>query len=111
MLREKKIRFHPCNPRLQIQAMRNTDYMIYMKTKSGRTWSYRKEKNDWSQTASTGIVRQCSGDQLLSHLLPPLAGDQPGLTVTVENKNNKVVRRFRRLAPITKTKDPKKKSV
>jgi hypothetical protein len=67
----------------------NTDYVIYMKTKSGRTWSYRKEKNGWSQTASTGIVRQCSGDQLLSHLLPPLAGDQAGLTVSVESKKQK----------------------
>jgi len=67
----------------------NTDYVIQMKTKSGRTWSYRKEKNGWSQTASTGIVRECSGDQLLSHLLPPLAGDQPSLSVKVERKKQK----------------------
>jgi hypothetical protein len=57
----------------------NTDYVIYIATKHGRTTSYRKEKNGWSQTAATGIVRQLSGDQLLSHLLPPLAGDQPSL--------------------------------
>jgi hypothetical protein len=25
----------------------NTDYVIHMKTKSGRTWSYRKEENGW----------------------------------------------------------------
>jgi hypothetical protein len=67
----------------------NTDYVIHIATKRGRTWSYRKEDNGWSQTASTGIVRQCSGDQLLSHLLPPLAGDQPGLSVTVERKKQK----------------------
>src|ERR1700730_349897 len=67
----------------------NTGYVIESKTKSGRTWSYRKEKNGWSQTASTGIFRQCSGDQLLSHLLPPLAGDQPGLSVAVERKKQK----------------------
>jgi hypothetical protein len=67
----------------------NTDYVIKIKTKSGRTWSYRKEKNGWSQTASTGIVCQCSTDQLLSHLLPPLAGDQPGISVTVERKRQK----------------------
>jgi hypothetical protein len=64
----------------------NTDYVIHIGTKSGRTWSYRKERNGWAQTASTGIVRQCSCDQLLSHLLPPLAGDQPGLSVMVERK-------------------------
>jgi hypothetical protein len=68
----------------------NTDYVILMRTKSGRAWSYRKEKNGWSQTASTGIVRPCSGDQLLSHLLPPLAGDQPGLSVTVERRRRRL---------------------
>ena len=67
----------------------NTDYVIHIATKRGRTTIYRKEKNGWTQTASTGIVRQCSGDQLLSHLLPPLAGDQPGLRVTVECKKQK----------------------
>jgi hypothetical protein len=67
----------------------NTDCVIQIKTKSGRTWSYRKEKNGWSQTAPTGVVRQCSGDQLLSHLLPPLADDQPGLKVTVERKRRR----------------------
>ena len=89
----------------------NTDYVIHIKTKHGRTTSYCKEKNGWSQTAPTGIVRELSGDQLLSHLLPPLAADQPGPSVTVERKKNRVVRRFRRLAQITKRKDPKKKSV
>jgi hypothetical protein len=49
----------------------NTDYVIHVTTKNGRTWSYRKEDNGWSQAAPTGIVRQLSGDQLLSHLLPP----------------------------------------
>jgi hypothetical protein len=64
----------------------NIDYVIHIKTKRGRTTSYRKEDDGWSQTESTGIVRQLSGDQLLSHLLPPLAGDQPGLSVRVERK-------------------------
>jgi len=67
----------------------NTDYVIQIKTKHGRIWSYRKEKNGWSQTASTGIVRQCTGDQLLSHLLPPLTGDQPGLSVRLERKRRR----------------------
>jgi hypothetical protein len=66
----------------------NPDSLIQIKTKSDRTWSYRKEKSEWSQTASTGIVRPCSGDQLLSHLLP-LAGDQLDLSVTVERKKQK----------------------
>lgn len=64
----------------------NTDYVIQIKTKHGRTWSYVKEDDGWTQTAPTGIGRQLSGDQVLSHLLPPLAGDQPGLRVSVERK-------------------------
>jgi len=64
----------------------NTAYVIRITTKRGRTTGYRKERSGWSQAAPTGIVRQLSGDQLLSHLLPPLAGDQPGLTVMVERK-------------------------
>jgi hypothetical protein len=76
----------------------NTDYVIQIKTKRYRTWSYRKEKNGWSQTAPTGIVRQLSADQLLSHLLPPLAGDQPALSVTVERKKRRAGRQQLRIA-------------
>ena len=64
----------------------NTHYVIHITTKYGRSWRYLKEDNGWTQTGPTGIVRQLSGDQLLSHLLPPLAGDQPGLIVRVERK-------------------------
>jgi hypothetical protein len=67
----------------------DTDYVIHIATKHGRTWSYLKEENGWTQTAPTGIVRQLSGDQLLSHLLPPLAGDQPGLSVSAERKKRR----------------------
>jgi hypothetical protein len=67
----------------------NSDYVIYVRTRRGRTWTYLKERDDWTQTASTGIVRRLSSDQLLSHLLPPLAGDQPSLTVTVERKKSR----------------------
>jgi hypothetical protein len=70
----------------------NTNYVIHMKTKSGRTWSYVKRDDGWTRTAPTGIARQISGDQLLSHLLPPLAGDQPGLRVSVERKRRKVAK-------------------
>ena len=63
--------------------MRNTDYVIYITTKHGRTWSYLKENNGWTQTGPTGRVHRLSAEQLLSHLLPPLAADQPGLSVRV----------------------------
>jgi len=64
----------------------NTDYVIYIATKRGRTWKYLKEKGGWKQTAPTGLVRWLSAEQLLSHLLPPLAADQPNLSVRVERK-------------------------
>jgi hypothetical protein len=47
----------------------NTDYVIHIATKHGRTTSYRKNTNGWTQKAATGIVRELSGDQLLSHLV------------------------------------------
>jgi hypothetical protein len=66
----------------------NIDYVIYITTKNGKTWKYLKEK-DWTQTAPTGKVRPLTAEQLLSHLLPPLAGDQPNLSVTVKRKISK----------------------
>jgi hypothetical protein len=64
----------------------NADYTIYIVTKRGRTWKYLKEGNDWTQAAPTGVVRRLSAEQLLSHLLPPLSGDQPNLSVRVEHR-------------------------
>ncbi len=65
-------------------SLKNTDYVIYITTIRGRTWSYLKENDGWTQTGPTGRVHRLSAEQLLSHLLPPLAADQPGLTVRVE---------------------------
>jgi hypothetical protein len=64
--------------------MKNTDYIVYISTKPSLIWTYRKEKNNWTQTTPAGKVRNLSAEQLLSHLLPPLAKDQPGITVKVK---------------------------
>ena len=65
--------------------MKNSECVIYITTKHGRTRTYLKENNGWTQTSSTGVVRRLSAEQLLSHLLPPLAADDPGhLSVRVE---------------------------
>ncbi len=53
--------------------MKNTECTIYLETKNGSTQSYRKGKNGWTQTSSSGIIRPLSAEQLLSHILPPLA--------------------------------------
>jgi hypothetical protein len=67
----------------------NIDYVIYITTKNGKTWKYLKENRNWIQTAPTGKVRPLTAEQLLSHLLPPLAGDQPNLSVTVKRRISK----------------------
>jgi hypothetical protein len=71
-------------------ASMNADYVIYVATKRGRRWRYVKDDGAWTQTAPTGRVRKLSAEQLLSHLLPPLSGDQSNLTV-------RVVRRIRNM--------------
>ena len=65
--------------------MKNTECTIHITTKHGCTQSYRKGKNGWTQTSSKGIVRPLSAEQLLSHILPPLAAGNSGhLSVKVE---------------------------
>ncbi len=66
--------------------MKNTDYVIRITTSRGRAWRYLKDGDAWTQTAPTGVVRRMTAEQLLSHLLPPLAKDQPHLNVSVEPK-------------------------
>jgi hypothetical protein len=65
--------------------MKNADCVIYITTKRGWVQTYRKENNGWTQTCPNGIVRRLSAEQLLSHLLPPLATGN--LIVKVERRN------------------------
>ena len=53
--------------------MKNTECTIYITTKHGLIQSYRKGKNGWTQISSNGKVRPLTAEQLLSHILPPLA--------------------------------------
>jgi hypothetical protein len=49
---------------------------------------FRKEKEGWFLTSSNGTVRPCTAEQLISHILPPLAGIKgPDVTVKVEPAN------------------------
>jgi len=65
--------------------MKNNECIIYISTKRGYTQIYRREKDGWTQTSPNGKVRQLSAEQLLSHMLPSLAGVGP-LNVRVEKK-------------------------
>lgn len=35
---------------------RNTDYVIYIRTSHGKTWSHLKEGDSWTQTGPNGRV-------------------------------------------------------
>jgi hypothetical protein len=55
--------------------MRNDECVIRFLNKEGKVLqSFQRDNNGWYQTSSKGIVRRCTAEQTLSHLLPPLAG-------------------------------------
>ena len=55
--------------------MRNDECIIKFLNKNGRVLqSFQKDKDGWFETSSKGIVRRCTAEQTLSHLLPTLAG-------------------------------------
>lgn len=66
--------------------MKNNECTIYIITKNGTKQSYRKEKNYWIQTSSKGIVRYCTAEQVLSHILPSLAFGHANIKVEPDIK-------------------------
>jgi len=69
--------------------MKNDECTIYIITKNGAQQSFRKGKDGWKQTSSKGIVRRCTAEQVLSHLLPPLAFGHVTLKVEPDTKEEK----------------------
>jgi len=69
--------------------MKNDECTIYVITENGSEQSFRKEKDGWKQTSSKGIVRSCTAEQVLSHILPPLAFGHVKLKVEPDNKKEK----------------------
>jgi len=58
-----------------------------MTTKQGSKQVYRRDKKGWTQESSKGIIRRMTAEQLLSHLLPPLAAKKKSMvTIRVERK-------------------------
>jgi hypothetical protein len=46
---------------------------------------FRREEDGWKQYSRNGTVRPCTAEQMISHILPPLAGIKgPNVTVKVE---------------------------
>jgi hypothetical protein len=55
--------------------MKNDECVIKIISRRGSLLqTYRREKDSWIQISSNGTVRPCTAEQLLSHILPPLAG-------------------------------------
>ena len=69
--------------------MKNDECTIYIKTKNGAKQSFRKGKDGWVQTSSKGIVRHCTAEQVLSHILPPLAFGHVTLKVEPDSMGEK----------------------
>ena len=65
--------------------MKNDECTINIITKNGSKQSFRKGKDGWIQTSSKGIVRSCTAEQVLSHILPPLAFGHVILKVIPDN--------------------------
>ena len=66
--------------------MKNSECTIYIMSKKGWLQKFRKENDDWILTSSNGSVRSCTGEQLLSHMLPVLAGIKgENFTIKVES--------------------------
>lgn len=68
--------------------LKNNECTIYITTKHSYIQRYHKEKNCWTQTSPNGKVRLLTAEQLLSHILPPLAGIGPN-SVRVEPDKHK----------------------
>jgi len=54
--------------------MKNSECTIYVTSKHGWVQKYQKGAEGWVQTGANGAVRSLSAEQLLSHILPLLAG-------------------------------------
>jgi len=57
------------------EPVRNDECIITFLNKEGKVLqSFQRDNDGWFQVSSKGIVRRCTAEQTLSHLLPPLAG-------------------------------------
>jgi hypothetical protein len=64
--------------------LRNTSYLIRIRTKTATERYYRDEAG-WVKVSTRGRKFRATAEQVLNHLLPALAGLKPGLRVTVEH--------------------------
>jgi hypothetical protein len=63
--------------------MKNSECTIYIISKDRWIQKFKKGKDGWTLTTSKNAVYPCTPEQVLSHLLPSLAGIK-GQQVTVK---------------------------
>ena len=68
--------------------MKNSECTIYIVSKGRWIQKFKKEKDGWILTTTKGTEYPCSAEQLLSHLLPAIAGIKgKDVSVKVEPDN------------------------
>ena len=68
--------------------MKNSECTIYIMFKDRWIQKFKKENDVWTLTTTKGTVYPCSSEQLLSHLLPAIAGIKgQNVSVKVEPDN------------------------
>jgi hypothetical protein len=79
--------------------MRNDECTICFTRKGKVLQRFRKDKEGWRETSSKGIVRECTAEQFISHLLPALAFGHACVRVVPDKKilRRASVKRIRKL--------------
>jgi thiamine biosynthesis lipoprotein ApbE len=65
--------------------MKNSECQIYIETKNTRS-VFAKEGDHWVVTSSQGRHFTATAEQVLSHILPPLAGVSKAKVTVVKRK-------------------------
>jgi hypothetical protein len=69
-------------------TVKNSECTIYIMFKDRWLQKFRKEEDVWNEYSRNGTVRRCTAEQMISHILPTLAGLKgPDVTVKVEPTN------------------------
>ncbi len=69
--------------------MKNTDYLVYLITKKGSTTKFTRDAEGWAQVSPAGVVRRCTAEQVLNHLLPALVVGDGIVETKVELKRSR----------------------
>ena len=59
--------------------MKNTECIIYVKYKGKILQTMYRNKDGWIQKSAAGKFYPMTAEQVLSHVLPPLAGKSKGI--------------------------------